>query len=107
MDILDIGLYIGYFLIVVAILVGLVMPLIQLVKSPASLKETGIAVGSIVVLAIIAYVVSSPAVTALQASIGVTPLESRLIGTGLILLYIVLTLAIIALIYSEIHKATK
>lgn len=104
---IDILLYIGYGLIFVAVGSAIVFPLIQGLKDPKSLVRSLIAVGALVVVFIIAYALSSSDVTNAWAAKGVTENVSKLVGAGLIMFYIVLIVAVLGLIYSEISKAFK
>ncbi|NJM25909.1 MAG: hypothetical protein HC859_10935 [Bacteroidia bacterium] len=64
-------------------------------------------IGGLVVLFGICYAMSSSEVTATQAALGITEGSAKFIGAGLLMLYVVMILAIIGLVYSEINKAIK
>ncbi len=104
---IDILLYIGYTLIAIAVGSAIVFPLIQGIQNPKSLVKSLMGVGALVVLFIIGYALSSSAVTTTWAAKGITENVSKLVGAGLIMFYIVLVIAALALIYSEISKAFK
>jgi hypothetical protein len=104
---IDFLLYIGYGLIIFAVGAAIVFPLIQGLKDPKSLVKPLIGIGAIVVFFVIGYVLSSGTVTASWAAKGITEGSSKLIGAGLIMFYIVLGLAVVSVIYSEISKALK
>jgi hypothetical protein len=53
----------------------------------------------------LSYSISGDEVSASAAALGITPMTSQLIGAGLIMFYIVLVLAILGLIYSEVKQA--
>ncbi len=104
---IDLGLYIGYALFIIAVLLAIVLPLISALKAPATLVRSLIGVGIIVVLFGISYALTGSNVTQSQAALGTTPASSKLIGAGLTMLYLTFFLAVLSLIYSEISKALK
>jgi hypothetical protein len=104
---LDIGLYTFYALLFIAVAAAMLFPLINSIKEPAALIKTGIGVAAILVLFGISYALSDSTLSRNAISFGLTESAVRLIGAGLIMFYIVLILAILALIYSEISKALK
>lgn len=99
------GLYFGYFLMAASILVVIILPLRNVLKAPGDLKKSATGIGTILVLFLISYLLSGSEVTQKAASLGVDAGGSRLIGAGLIMFYIVLVVAVISLIYSEIKKS--
>ena len=104
---LDIGLYIFYFLLFIAVAAAMFFPLLAAVKEPSTLGKSAIGIGGMVVLFVIAYLLSDDQVNLKSAAMGITGSGSKLIGAGLIMFYITLLLAVLALIYSEISKALK
>ena len=64
-------------------------------------------VGVLVVLFGVAYVLSSSAVTNSWVARGITEGVSKMVGAGLIMFYMVMTIAVLGLIYSEVSKAFK
>ena len=104
---LDFGLYALYALLFIAVAAAIIFPLINSLSNPASLIRSAIGIGVILVLFGIAYALSDSALTRSAISAGLSESSVKLIGAGLIMLYIVFILAILALIYSEISKALK
>ncbi|GCC51692.1 hypothetical protein SanaruYs_19200 [Chryseotalea sanaruensis] len=104
---IDIGLYITYFLFAVAVAAAVGMPLVNAGKSPGSMKKSLIAVGALVVLFAVSYGLSGSGVTPEQAVKGITESSSKLIGAGLTMLYLCMGISVVAIIYSEISKAIK
>jgi hypothetical protein len=104
MDLLDIGLYAFYVFLAVAVIAAIVFPIINAIKTPAALLRSLVGVGALLVLFGISYALSSGDV---GAGSTVTSGESKLIGAGLIMFYISLLLAILAVVYSEVTKAFK
>ena len=104
---LDLGFYIFYALLFIAVALTVVFPIIHMLREPSTLIRSAIGVGVVVVLFVISYALSDSEVNLKAAAVGVTPTSSRLIGAGLIMFYITLVLSVLALIYSEISKALK
>ncbi len=104
---IDISLYVGYGLIFLAIISAVTFPLVQGLRNPKGLVKSLMGVGALVVLFILGYALSSSTVTTVWAAKGITEGVSKLVGAGLIMFYIVLVIAILGLIYSEISKAIK
>jgi hypothetical protein len=107
MESYDIGLYIAYVFTIVAIGAAVVLPLINAIKSPAGLVKSLVSVGGLVVIFVIAYAVSGSEVTTKAAAAGVDASSSKLIGAGLAMFYIVMIVAVVGVVYSEINKAFK
>lgn len=104
---IDILLYVGYGLIFLAVGSAIIFPLIQGLQNPKGLVKSLIGVGALIVLFIVGYALSSSAVTTSWEAKGITEGTSKLVGAGLIMFYIVLIVAALGLIYSEISKAFK
>jgi hypothetical protein len=104
---LDLGFYVFYVLLFVAILCSIFFPILTAIKQPAELGKLAIGIGLIAVLFGISYALSGSEVNLKTAAAGFGETVSKLIGAGLIMFYITLVLAILALIYSEISKALK
>lgn len=104
---LDLGLYLFYALLLIAVAAALIFPVIHSIKEPAALLKSALGLGVIVVVFGIAYALADDSVNAKAAALGVTESSSKLIGAGLIMFYVALVLSGLALIYSEISKALK
>lgn len=104
---LDLGLYLFYALLLIAVLAAVIFPILHSIKSPGALLKSGITLGVIIVIFGIAYAVADSTVNAKAAALGVTESSSKLIGAGLIMFYVALILSALALVYSEISKALK
>ena len=104
---IDVGLYIAYTLFIVATLSAIILPVVNAIKTPGALVRSLIGVGFLVVLFGVSYALSGSSVSADNAARGFTETSSKLIGAGLIMLYLSLVLAVVALVYSEISKILK
>jgi hypothetical protein len=104
---LDLGFYVFYALLFIAVALTIVFPIIHMLREPSMLLRSAIGIGVVVVLFVVSYALSDSEVNLKAAAVGITPSSSRLIGAGLIMFYITLVLSVLALIYSEISKALK
>ncbi len=107
MDSIDIGIYLSYIFVGVALVAAVVLPLVNALKHPAGLVKSLMGVGGLVVLFIIAYSLSGSEVSAKAIAMGVDDAGSKMIGAGLILFYFVLVVATVGIVFSEISKAFK
>ena len=64
----------------------------------------GIAIGALLVVYILAYILASDEVTEHYAKFDVTETQSKQVGTGLIVFYILAAGAVISSIYTEVGK---
>lgn len=104
---LDVGLYFGYTLLIVAVVAAIVLPLIKAVQSPDTFLKSLYGVVAILVIFGISYAISDSSVRPTWLVMGIGENTSKLIGAGLITFYIVVVLAFLGLIFSEINKALK
>jgi len=103
----DIGLYVGYGLLIMALGAATILPLINALKSPKELMKSGMAIGALLVVFLISFGLSGSEVTAKYTAQGIGESSSKLIGAGLTMFYIVFLIAAIGIVYSEISKALK
>lgn len=104
---IDIGLYVGYGLLIFTLGAALLLPALNAIKSPKDLAKSGMGIGAIVVLFLVSYALSGSEVTAKYVSQGIGEGSSKMIGAGLTMFYIVFIIALIGIVYSEINKAIK
>ncbi|MDH5396897.1 MAG: hypothetical protein OEX02_02035 [Cyclobacteriaceae bacterium] len=108
MDFVDIGLWAAMILVVVASATAVIMPVINSLDNPKSLLYS---LGGLVLIGLIfliGYGIASDEVTAKYISYDVTtPTMSKLIGGGLETTYMLLTIACIGIVFSEVYKALK
>lgn len=107
MDIIDIGLYLTVFLLVISIGAAILLEAFNLGKNTRSLMFVGIILVVLVVIFGASYGLSSGEVTTKYTALGVDSGTSRMIGAGLIMLYIFLFVAIGGMVISEIYKMLK
>jgi hypothetical protein len=107
MDLIDIGLYLTAFLLIGSIGALIVLEAFNLLKDPKALIFAGAVIVGLVVLFFISYSLSTGDVKTKYTALGVGEGSSKLIGAGLIMLYIFLFGSIIGMIASEIYKMFK
>lgn len=107
LDLVDVILYFGYGMVIVAAFLAIAFPLWIASKNPKSLIQTGIGLGSILVLFLVAWLISSNEVYSSYLEFGVDESLSKFIGGMLNLVYILAGLAVFGIIYSEVSKSLK
>jgi NADH:ubiquinone oxidoreductase subunit 6 (subunit J) len=101
---IDIALYLSYLMIIVGALGAIILPIFKASGDPKSLLQSGIGVAGILVLFFIAYAISGNEVTPAYAPFNVTPGSSKLIGGIIITSYLLILVAIIGIVYTEIKN---
>lgn len=101
---LDIGLYVCYIMMAVAVVAAIAFFFIETVKTPGALVKTLIGLGAVLALFGVGYALSDDAVPSAWRGM-YTATEIKLISAALIMFYVTLVIAIIAIVYSEITKA--
>jgi NADH:ubiquinone oxidoreductase subunit 6 (subunit J) len=103
----DIGLYISYILIFICAAAAIVLPLIKSAGDPKSLIKSGLGLVAILVVFGIAYALSSNEVTEQYRQFDVNAGESKLIGGGIITVYLLFFIALAAIVYTEVTSLVK
>ena len=104
----DLLIYWGYFLVIFTALITILFPIISMVMNPKNSIKIFIALGLMVVVAIIAYSLSQVGFTDLQLEkLGVTASTSKYVGAGLIFTYILASLAVLSILYASISRIFK
>lgn len=107
MDLIDIGLYLTAFLLIASVGALIILEALNLLKDPKALIFAGAVIIGLVVLFFISYSLSSGDVKTKYTALGVGSGSSKLIGGGLIMLYIFLFGSIVGMVVSEIYKMFK
>ncbi len=100
----NIALYVSYLLVILAALGAIVLPLINSLGNPKSLVKSLIGVAALGVLFLVSWGVSGDEVTAVYTKFDITSTSSRVIGGVLITTYLLMGVAVLSIIYSEIRK---
>lgn len=101
MSIIDVGLYLGYALIILCAIAAVVIPLVQSFGDPKSLVKSGIGVAVLLVIFLISFGVASP------EAAGASEATSKWVGAGIISTYIIFFVAVIGIVFTEISKIIK
>lgn len=104
MEFVDIMLYGAYLLVIVAALGAIVLPLINALSNPKSLLKSVLGIVIIGVIYLISWGVSGDEVTARYIKFDITSTSSQVIGGVLITTYLLMGIAVVSIIYSEIRK---
>ncbi|MGM0580368.1 MAG: hypothetical protein ACQETL_06800 [Bacteroidota bacterium] len=107
MEIVDIMLYGSYLLVIVAALGAIVLPLINALNNPKSLIKSVLGVVIIGVVYLVGWGISGDEVTAKYIQFDITSTSSKVIGGVLITTYLLMGIAVISIIYSEIAKIIR
>jgi len=104
----EFGLYLTYILIGVAVLAVIVLPLINAINNPKTLIVAGIGIGGLLVIYLISWALSSyDFVSEKAAEQGLTSGGVQSLGGALTMMYVLLFVAIIGIIVTEISKFLK
>ncbi|WP_258103373.1 hypothetical protein [Marinoscillum sp. MHG1-6] len=101
MDIIDIGLYASYLLIILCTISAVVIPIAQSFGSPETLVKSGIGLAVVVVVFLVGYLIAD------GTSDVASEATAKLVGAGIITMYIFLVLALVGIVYTEISKMIK
>jgi len=104
MDFIDIALYAGYALVLICAFFAIVLPLINAIGDPKTLVKSGIGLLFIVVVFIIGYSIASGEITTDYQKYGVDAGSSKLVGGGIITMYLLVVIAVVGIVYTEISK---
>ena len=104
----DLLIYWGYFLVIFTAVITILFPIVSMIMNPKNSIKIFIAIGLMVVIAIIAYSLSTVGLTDHQLEkLGTTADTSKYVGAGLIFTYILACLAVLSIIYASISKIFK
>jgi len=107
MDTFDIFLYLGYTLVIIAAVAAFILPMISALGNPKVLLKSGLGIVAVVAVYFIAYAFSGAEVTPEYSKYGVGPELSKAVGGTLIMAYILLVVAVLGIIVTEINKILK
>ncbi len=101
-------LYVSYVLVLVAVLGAVVLPIvIALTQNPKSLLKVLAGVAVLAVVFGISYGLSGNEVTAKYTEAGITEVSSQVVGGALTMIYLLLGIALVGVVVTEITKLIK
>lgn len=104
----DLFIYWGYFLLIFTAVISIIFPIVFLILNPRNSIKIFIALGLMVIIAIISYSLSQVSFTEFQLEkLGTTAATSKYVGAGLIFTYILAGLTVLSIIYASISKIFK
>jgi len=106
-DFVDIVIVVAYALLGIAALAAIVMPLINAFGNPKSLITSGIGLVFLLVLFGIAFGLSGGEVTPIYSKFGIDSGLSKYVGATIITTYILIVLAVVGIVGTEITKIFK
>lgn len=101
---IDVGLWISYILFIGALAGMAVYSLINMLRDTKNAKGTLIGVGVLVGLFLITFLLSSNELLPKYVDLGISPTQSKMIGAGLLLAYIIGFGTVAIAVYSEVRK---
>ncbi len=101
------GILLTYILLAVATFTALGFPIKHLIENPKKSKDVGKAAAALLVVYLIAYFMASDEVTDHFSKFNVSPSESKQVGTGLFVFYILAASAVLSAVYTEVSKLRK
>lgn len=100
----DIGLWISYLLFIAAVLGMIVYSVVNMLRDTKKAKGTMVGVGLIAGLFLIAFLFSGNEVTAKYANFGISATQSKMIGAGILMTYILGIGTVVIAVYVEVRK---
>ncbi|MGD1842296.1 MAG: hypothetical protein ACFB0B_15570 [Thermonemataceae bacterium] len=98
----DLLLYLTYFLVIGAGIAAVVLSILKSSGEKGTLVKSGIMVGGIIVLFIIAYAVAGNEVTETYKRFGIDAGDSKFVGGALITVYLLVILAFGGFVFSRV-----
>jgi hypothetical protein len=102
------GLYAAYILVGIALIAAIILPIINSINDPKSLLGTVVGLVIIAVLFFIGFSIATDEVTNVYINNNVTEATtSKMIGGAIITMYILILLALVGIVVTEVTKVFK
>lgn len=102
--IINIGIYVTYFLVAVAVLTTVLFSIFHMVQNLGKAKGALVGVLILAVIVIISYFLSTNEV---YPKFNVGPIASKWVGAGILTTFVLIGLALLSAIYVEVTKLFK
>ncbi|MBL7929702.1 MAG: hypothetical protein JNL47_09585 [Bacteroidia bacterium] len=99
---INFGLWITYLLVIGAVAAAIIFPVMHIARNPKAAKGTFIGLGLLLGIFLISLILSSGQV---NEKYGISAGQSKMIGAGLTMIYLLGFGAIVVAIYTEVKKA--
>lgn len=106
-SLINIGLYISYFLLLITVLSVIIIPLYFTIINFKKAKQGLMGVGILAAVLLLAYLISPAEQGLFYETNNIGPTGSKIIGGGLFATYFVMLGVIVAILYAEIGKLIK
>ncbi|MEK6480751.1 hypothetical protein WJR50_24625 [Catalinimonas sp. 4WD22] len=101
------GLYAAYILAGLALVLAIVLPLISALSNPKALLGTVVGLIGIAIVFFIGYSISGDEITTVYTKFGITESSSKFIGGALITMYLLIGVALVSIVFTEVNKIFK
>jgi formate hydrogenlyase subunit 4 len=101
------GLYAAYFLVGLAVVLAIILPLINSLSNPKALLGSLVGLVAILVVFFIGYSISSSDINAVYTKFGIDEGSSKFIGGALITMYLMIGIALVSILVTEVNKIFK
>ena len=103
-DFVDMMIIVSYALLGLAVLAAIILPLINAIDNPKSLVTGAIGLAVILVIFGIGYIIAGSEVTATYSKFGIESGMSKYIGGVINTTYILIAVAVVGIVFTEISK---
>lgn len=104
MELVDIGIYLTYFMVVVAIVGVMVFSLLNMIKQPKNNKKTLIYIGGLAIVLLLGFIFASSEILPEYKKYEITSSLAKNVGAGLNAFYFLSVCAVLAVLYTEFSK---
>ncbi len=104
---IDAMLYLAYILIIICAAAAIILPTISALGDPGSLIKSGIGLGGLAVVFLIAWAMSSNEVLNSYVEFGIDAGLSKFVGGILTMMYLLAGIAIVGIVFTEVSKVFK
>ena len=104
-NLINIGILVTYVMIGIATLTTIVFGVKKMLSNTRNAKKTLYTILGLIVICVVSYLIASDEVLQSYEEYKINSTQSKNVGAGLIMFYILSVLAISAILYAELSKA--